>query len=60
MGIKKLIIALQVVFVTCIIGLAISYFTKLINVLPDLSFLEAVGLYALYMPIHHALTSFNE
>jgi hypothetical protein len=54
---KKIAIALQVIFVTCIIGLAISYFTKLINVLPDLNFFEAVGVYALFIPLHVALTN---
>ena len=55
---KRLSIALQVMLVTSIIGLAISYFTKLIDLLPDLDFFQAVGVYALYMPLHHTISSF--
>jgi hypothetical protein len=54
---KGISIALQVIFVTSIIGLAISYFTKIIDIIPDLNFFEAVGIYALYMPLHHTISS---
>jgi hypothetical protein len=53
---KGIFIALQVMFITSIIGLAISYFSTIIDLIPDINFLEAVGVYALYMPLHHALT----
>ena len=56
---KRLSIALQVMLVTSIIGLAISYFTKLIYVLPDLDFFQSVGVYALYMPLHHTFISLS-
>lgn len=57
---RGIFIALQVMFVTSIIGLAISYFTRLIDVIPDLNFFESIGIYALYMPLHYAITSKNE
>jgi hypothetical protein len=54
---RGIYVALQVMIVTSIIGLAISYFTKLIDIIPDITFLEAIGVYALYMPLHHAMSS---
>ena len=57
MNISKLSIVISVIFITSIIGLALSYFTVLIDVLPDLNFLEAIGVYALYMPIHNLISS---
>jgi hypothetical protein len=46
-------ITLNVIIVTSIIGLALSYVTTLIPRLPHLNFLEAVGVYCLWTPIHH-------
>jgi len=43
-----------------VIGLAISYLTQLFTVLRKLNFLEAVGLYCIWTPIHHLLTSFQK
>ena len=57
---KVIMFALQIMLVTSIIGLAISYVTILIDILPDLNFLEAVGFYALFMPFHQALTTLNK
>ena len=57
---EKLKITLNVIIVTCVIGLAISYLTQLITVLPKLSFLEAVGIYCLWTPIHHLLGSLEK
>ena len=57
---EKIKITLNVLVVTCVIGLAISYLTQLITVLPKLSFLEAVGIYCLWTPIHHFLGSFEK
>lgn len=57
---NQFIVAFNVIAVTAIIGLAISYFTVLIDVIPDINFLEAVGIYALYMPLHHTITSRND
>ena len=59
MNFTKIRMAINVAIVTSIIGLAISYFTQLIDVIPDLTFLESVGIYALYMPIHHSLITSN-
>jgi hypothetical protein len=50
---EKLKITLNVIIVTSVIGLAISYLTQLISVLPNLTFLEAVGVYCLWTPLHH-------
>ena len=52
---EKLKITFNVIIVTCVIGLAISYLTQLFNVLPKLNFLEAVGLYCLWTPVHNLL-----
>jgi hypothetical protein len=57
---EKLKITLNVILVTCVIGLAISYLTQLITVLPKVSFLEAVGIYCLWTPIHHFLNTFEK
>ena len=57
---EKLKITLNVIVVTCVIGLAISYVTQLIPMLPKLSFLEAVGVYCLWTPLHHFLNTFSK
>ena len=52
----KLKVMMNVVLVTTVIGLAISYLTALLPmVFPHLNFLEAVGVYCLWTPLHHAL-----
>ena len=50
---EKLKITLNVIVVTCVIGLAISYLTQLIDIIPNLTFLESIGIYCLWTPIHH-------
>ena len=50
-------VMLNVIVFTCIIGLALSYVTTLVPVLPKLNFLEAVGVYCLWTPLHHGLNS---
>ena len=50
-------VMLNVIMFTCIIGLALSYVTTLIPVLPQLNFLEAVGVYCLWTPLHHGLNT---
>jgi hypothetical protein len=57
---EKLKITLNVIIVTSVIGLAISYITVLLPKLPHLNFLEAVGIYCLWTPIHHFLNSFGK
>lgn len=57
---EKFKITLNVIVVTCVIGLAISYLTQLIPMLPKLSFLEAIGVYCIWTPIHHYLSSFGK
>jgi len=53
---EKFKILLNILLVTCIVGLAISYVTQLINLPFKLNFLEAVGVYCLWTPIHHTFT----
>lgn len=50
---EKIKILLNILLVTCVIGLAISYLTQLLNLPFKLNFLEAVGVYCLWTPIHH-------
>jgi len=57
---EKLKITLNVIIVTCVIGLAISYLTQLISVLPKLTFLESVGVYCIWTPIHHYLNTIGK
>lgn len=56
----KIKIVLNVLFITTIIGLAISYLTILIPQLPDLNFLESVGLYCILLPVNEFLKSILE
>lgn len=53
---EKIKILLNILLVTCIVGLALSYLTQLINLPFKLNFLEAVGVYCLWTPIHHTFT----
>lgn len=53
---EKIKILLNILIVTCIVGLALSYITQLLNLPFKLNFLEAVGVYALWTPIHHTFT----
>jgi hypothetical protein len=56
----KFKIVLNVLFVTSIIGLAISYLSILLPQIPDLNFLEAVGVYTILLPINEFLKSIME
>ena len=56
----KIKIVLNVLFMTSIIGLAISYLTILLPQLPDLNFLESVGLYCMLLPVNEFLKSIFE
>jgi hypothetical protein len=58
-NLDKFKIALNVIAVTSIIGLAISYITILLPQLPDLNFLESVGLYCMLIPINEFLKSLS-
>ena len=57
---EKLKITLNVILVTSVIGLAISYLTQLIPILPKLTFSEAVGIYCLWTPLHHFLNTIGK
>lgn len=50
---------LNVLLVTSVVGLALSYVTLVIHAIPDLNFLEAVGVYCLALPITQLLKSPN-
>lgn len=56
----KIKIVLNVLFITSIIGLAISYITILLPQIPDLNFLESVGLYCMLLPVNEFLKSILE
>lgn len=56
----KIKIVLNVLFVTSIIGLAISYLTILLPQIPDLNFLESIGVYCILLPINEFLKSILE
>ena len=56
----KLKIVFNVLFVTSIIGLAISYLSILIPQIPDLNFLESLGVYTVLLPINEFLKSIME
>jgi hypothetical protein len=50
----RLKLVLNILFFTCIIGLAVSYISQLFYpYVPKVNFLEAVGAYCLFTPIHH-------
>ncbi len=56
----KIKIVLNVLFMTSIIGLAISYLTILLPQIPDLNFLESVGLYCMLLPVNEFIKSILE
>jgi hypothetical protein len=53
-------IVLNVLFITSVLGLAISYLTILLPQIPDLNFLEAVGVYCILLPINEFIKSILE
>lgn len=53
---ERIKILLNILLVTCIVGLAMSYLTQLLNLPFKLNFLEAVGVYCLWTPIHHTFS----
>jgi hypothetical protein len=53
-------VIINILAVTCVIGLAISYASQLLSAIPDLNFLESVGIYAIWTPIHHGFNSINK
>lgn len=57
---EKLKITINVIVVTIVIGLAVSYLSQLFTIVPDINFLEAVGIYCLWTPVHHYLNSLTQ
>jgi hypothetical protein len=53
---NKVKVVTNILIVTSVIALAISYVSQLLSVVPDLNFLESVGVYCIWTPIHHAFT----
>jgi len=53
---EKIKIILNILVVTCVIALALSSLTQLLDLPFKLNFLEAVGVYCLWTPIHHSFT----
>jgi hypothetical protein len=57
---ERLHLVTTVTMVTCIVGLALSYVTQIIPQFPKLNFLEAVGVYCIWTPIHNLLMRKDE
>lgn len=52
---ERIQLILNVTLVTCVVGLALSYVTQLVPMFPKLNFLEAVGVYCIWTPIHNLM-----
>ncbi len=52
---EKIQLILNITIVTSVIGLALSYVTQIVPNFPKLNFLEAIGVYCLWNPIHNLL-----
>ena len=57
---ERIKILLNVFFVTSVIGLAVSYLSILLPQIPDLNFLESIGVYCILLPINEFLKSILE
>ena len=57
---NKIKLVFQVTIFTCTVGLALSYVTQLVPNFPKLNFLEAIGVYCLWTPIHNFLVRGND
>lgn len=51
---------LHIILVTVVVGLAISYTSLLSDLIPDLNFLEAIGIYCLSLPLTQLFKSMIE
>jgi hypothetical protein len=56
---NNIYLTLNVLFITTIVSLAISHASQLIDFIPDLNFLEAAGVYCIWIPIHSFFTNYN-
>jgi hypothetical protein len=50
----------HVILITVVVGLAISYVSLLSDLIPDLNFLEAIGIYCLSLPLTQLFKSMIE
>ncbi len=57
---ERIQLIFNVTVVTCVVGLALSYVTQIVPNFPKLNFLEAVGVYCLWTPIHNLLMHRND
>jgi hypothetical protein len=57
---ERIKILLNILVVTAVIGLALSYITHLLNLPYKLNFLEAIGVYCIWTPIHHTFSRREE
>jgi hypothetical protein len=57
---NKIPVVVNVTLVTCVIGLALSYLTQIVPNFPKLNFLEAIGVYCIWTPIHNLLMKRDE
>jgi hypothetical protein len=57
---NKIPVVINVTLVTCVIGLALSYLTQIVPNFPKLNFLEAIGVYCIWTPIHNLLMKRDE
>jgi hypothetical protein len=53
-------LVINVTIITCIVGLALSYLTQIVPNFPKLNFLEAIGVYCIWTPIHNLLMRRDE
>jgi len=58
--IYKIRAVLHIILITVVVGLAISYATLLSDLVPDLNFLEAIGIYCLSLPLTQLFKSMIE
>jgi hypothetical protein len=56
---NNIYLTLNVLFITTIVSLAVSHASQLIDFIPDLNFLEAAGVYCIWIPIHSFFTTYN-
>lgn len=52
---ERIQLILNITLVTCVVGLALSYVTQIVPMFPKLNFLEAVGVYCIWTPIHNLM-----
>jgi len=54
---QTLKVTTNILVVTSVIALALSYVSQLLVLVPDLNFLEACGVYCIWTPLNHMLSA---